>query len=96
MLDSWLAPPRLWEFNGIQADEHPRRFAGTARTYGAWGHTPAEAFTAFTDKPDWFTDAMGDWDEQINAMKLDPVTVTVDDRVWPDPEPVFAVNTLAG
>ncbi|MGV8847693.1 hypothetical protein [Tessaracoccus sp.] len=84
--------PRLWEFTGAQVGDLAGCPTGTPRTYGAWGHTPQEAYATLTAKPGMWVESLGEWDDHVTAMALDPATITVDDRVWPDPEPAFTVN----
>lgn len=86
--------PRLWEFTGAQVGDLAGCPAGTPRTYGAWGYTPQEALTTLTSKSGTWPESLGEWADHVTAMALNPATITVDDRVWPDPEPVFTVHAL--
>jgi hypothetical protein len=88
--------PRLWEFTGVVVHATPRGPAvGTPTTYGAWGETPEEAFAAMHQYPQdsAYTKHVTPKEHQaaLMARDMNPSTITVDERVWPDPQPRFVV-----
>lgn len=79
-----------WEFPGIEPKDIGRVKAGTPRTYGAWAHTPEEAWERLHTMSVYLR-SHGYTEERYAAMmaeqQMSPETVTVDDRVFPDPNP---------
>lgn len=89
--------PRLWEFVGVATHETPSGPAvGERMFYGAWGTTPEEAFAVMHQYPadmTFYTHRVSPQQHlaAITARQMNPETATVDQRVWPDPEPRFEV-----
>lgn len=83
----------FWEFPGIVGEDIGPRKAGEPDTYGDWGHTPEHAWCRLHE-PSGFLLAHGFDEERQRQMRaaqqLRPQTVTVDDRVFPDPDPFAA------
>lgn len=89
--------PMLWRFEGVFTEDHYRDKAGDPSEMSTWGHTPEEAW----DRLMQIGSDSGDIEAAqayIAKYALDPQTVTVDDRVFPDPEPDFRalVSDLKG
>jgi hypothetical protein len=82
--------PIFWDFPGVQPDDIGAIKAGTPTTYGAWAHTPEEAWERL-HQPSAYLRSKGIDDETqaqwLANRKMKPQTVTVDDRVFPDPDP---------
>jgi hypothetical protein len=79
-----------WEFPGIQPRDVGVLEAGTPVMYGAWGHTPEQAWEQLNQPSNYLTSVGIDEATQA-AMRAEqqlcPQTVTVDDRVFPNPDP---------
>ncbi len=75
--------PRLWEFQD----------AGGGMSHGAWGMTPDEAWRKIHSYDEDLADYISREQWEIIRTMRQPVwpTVTIDDRVWPDPEPEFRI-----
>lgn len=97
--------PICWEFPGVEK-VRPLDLTGDGavvetgaeiirpHVYRSWGKTPAEAWAAMHEPSAWLRDEHGvsfetqaDW---VAARQMVNETLTVDDRVFPDPEPDFA------
>jgi hypothetical protein len=89
--------PRSWEFSGVVVHDTPRGPAvGSATTYGAWGHSPEEAWREMHRYPEGdavYAEMVSREEHAANmaARRMNPHTITVDERVWPPTKPVFAV-----
>ena len=63
-------------------------------TYG-WGNSPEEAFESLM-KPNWFLKERGVSDEEQlyrrGLQKINPSPINEDNRVWPNPLPIFVVK----
>lgn len=79
-----------WEFEGVEPADVGQVKAGAPARYGAWGHTPAEAWVAMHQPSDWLLAKGVDAATQrawVAARQMRLPTITVDDRVFPDPDP---------
>lgn len=87
--------PVLWEFPGIEPNRVGNIEAGTPTTYGAWGSTAEQAWAAM-HKPSQYLRSKGIDDavqaQHLAARNMSPITVTVDDRVFPNPDPFAATQ----
>lgn len=84
--------PIYWEFPGIQPDDIGRVKAGEPTTYGAWAHTPEQAWERMHEPSVYLLRHGLDkarQAEMVAARQMVNQTVTVDTRVFPDPEPQF-------
>jgi hypothetical protein len=98
----WLVPrlkraPRVWVFEGVAAQDTRRARKGEPHPYSSYAHTPQEALQKITARPVWrrvigqYVSPPEAWAAEVAAWRINPWTVTVDERQWPDPEPVFLV-----
>jgi hypothetical protein len=82
--------PILWEFPGVEPSDIGKIKAGDPQSYGAWGHSPEEAWTAM-HAPSAYLRSKGIDDatqaQWLAQRQMSPITTTVDDRVFPDPDP---------
>lgn len=82
--------PIWWEFPGITDRDSGKIPAGTPDLFGGWGLTPEEAWTDL-HRPSPLLIAYGiNAEEQARmraAQQIQPVTVTVDTRIFPDIDP---------
>lgn len=79
-----------WEFPGVEPCDAGVIKAGTPATYGDWGRTAEEAWERL-NQPSAYLTSVG-WSEERQAQlraaqQLQPQTITVDDRAFPDPDP---------
>lgn len=80
----------LWEFDGIHPEDVGKIKAGDPTTYGTWAHTPEQAWermhqpSAYLRKKGIDDATQEQW---VASRKMIPHTITVDDRVFPDPDP---------
>lgn len=83
----------MWEFAGVQPTDAGAVKAGDPTTFGAWGDTPEEAWASMHE-PSAYLRGKGVDDatqaQWLAARKMSPQTSTVDDRVFPDPDPFAA------
>lgn len=80
----------FWEFPGVEPEAIGQIKAGTPRNYGDWGYTPEQAWASMHEPSQYLTGRGFDAETQaqwIAARRMSPVTVTVDNRVFPDPDP---------
>lgn len=79
--------PIYWRFPGVEPGQLK---AGEPATFGAWAHTPEQAWVAMHQPSKWLRDRGIDDATQaqwVAARKMSPDTITVDTRVFPDPDP---------
>jgi hypothetical protein len=72
----------------VSATEHPE-------VYHGWGITAAEGYAHLHEPSEWLVEK--GWSEEFQAEMrraeaIDPTPLNDDDRVFPDPEPVFEVR----
>lgn len=79
-----------WEFPGVEPYDAGVIKAGTPTYYGGWGHTPEQAWEQLNSPSPYLTSVGLSEQQQAEmraARRLQPQTITVDDRVFPDPDP---------
>lgn len=82
--------PILWEFSGAEPADVGAIDAGEPARYGAWGDTPEEAWQAMHETSQYLCGNGIDEATQrqwLADRKMNPRTITVDTRVFPDPDP---------
>lgn len=82
--------PIMWEFPGVEIADVGCIKAGDPHCYGAWGHTPEQAWAAMHE-PSKYLRSKGIDDatqaQWVAARKMSAQTITTDDRVFPNPDP---------
>lgn len=85
--------PLLWEFKGryLQDNEEFNHTAGKEVTRHAWGYTAEEAYACLHSMEYFEDESLHETMRKVaENQNLSPISSTVDDRVFPDPEPDFA------
>lgn len=85
--------PIFWRFPGVQPRDAGVIKAGTPDEFGAWADTPEQAWADLHQPSSWLREAGLDDAAQAQLVaerQMSPVTTTVDDRVFPDPDPFTA------
>lgn len=88
-----------WEFEGVKTHNAGRIKAGTPTRYGSWAHTPEEAWQRMHEPSEYLRGKGVDDAKQaewLAARKMNPQTITVDARVFPNPDPFVKENADAG
>jgi hypothetical protein len=92
--------PFLYHFEGRdtqttgEGDEMEVHTLNAPKTYWGWGHTPEEAFEDTKEISSYLSEHGYSEDfqrEMWDAKRIYPMHTNDDDRIFPDPEPVFAV-----
>jgi hypothetical protein len=82
--------PILWDFPGVEPAGVGLVQAGTPTKYGAWGHTAEEAWERMHEPSPYLTEhgiALDAQAAMLAERQMSPQTITVDERVFPDPDP---------
>jgi hypothetical protein len=88
---------RMWQFEGLLTCDSGLRKKGEACRYSAIAPTAEEALNEILRCPDQYRPTLRyrspaeDWAAEITARQINPRTVTIDRRIWPDPAPQFVV-----
>lgn len=83
----------------LRSEKNPPQIRYVATTtpevYKAWGTTPAEAYERLHEVSEWLVEkGISAEDQQTHdrLKAIDPTPLNTDERVFPDPEPVFTVR----
>lgn len=86
--------PILWEFEGVEPLDVGVVKAGDPAQFGAWGHSPEEAWEAMHAPSEYLRSKGVDDATQVQWLaqrRMSRSSITADDRVFPDPDPFATV-----